>query len=142
MAITLEQANRIAVGALEAAAAEKIFGLTVVVTDAGGCIRTAMRSDGAGNFGIDIAMAKAATALGFGMASAEAARMLGGNPAVVAGLVGATGGRFLPIGGGILIKDEGAVLGAVAVAGSSPENDERFAVEGARLSGFLDRPET
>lgn len=138
MPITLDQANRVALGALEAAGKEGIFALTVVVTDPGGCIRTAMRTDGAGNFGIDIAMAKAATALGFGMASAEVATMLGGSPAAVSGLVGATGGRFLPIGGGIVIRGAaGAVLGAVAVAGSSPENDERFAVEAARKEGLL-----
>jgi uncharacterized protein GlcG (DUF336 family) len=137
MTITLDQANAIALGALAAGKREDVRALSVVVTDAGGTLRCAMRADGVGNFGIDIALAKANTALGFGMSSAQIANMLGGNQGAVAGIIGATGGRFLPLGGGVLVVDAaGAVLGAAAVAGSSPDNDERFASEGVRAAGL------
>jgi len=137
MTITLDQANAIALGALGAGKRENVHALSVVVTDAGGTLRSAMRADGVGTFGIDIALAKASTALGFGMSSGRIATMLGGNQAAVAGIVGATGGRFLPLGGAVLVLDAaGTVLGAAAVAGSSPENDERFASEGVRTAGL------
>ena len=136
MKLSLSQANAIALGALAAATNENVVGMSVVVTDPGGHIRTAMRSDDAGNFGLEIALAKATTALGFGRSSSEIAKIFGTNPASVAGLVGATGGRFLPIGGGVLIRDEaGNVIGAVALAGSLPENDERFATQAALAAG-------
>jgi len=138
MTITLAQANTIALAALDAGRSEDIMALTVVVTDAGGCLRSAMRADGVGNFGIEIALAKASTALGFGMSSGAVASMLGGNQGLVTGIAGATGGRFLPLGGGILIRDAaGVLLGAAAVAGSLPENDERFAAAGVRAAGLV-----
>jgi len=141
MTLKLDHANTIALATIAAAKDENITGMTVVVTDAGGHVRVAMRADEAGFFGFEIALAKATTALGFGTSSAQIARMLGGNQAAVAGLVGATGGRFLPLGGGILIADgAGTVLGAVAAAGSTPENDERLAAAGVAAAGLIVQP--
>ncbi len=138
MTLTLDQANTIALAALAAGKREQVYALSVVVTDPGGALRCAMRADEVGNFGIDIALAKAVTALGFGMSSAQIGTLLGSNPAAVAGIIGATGGRFLPIGGGVLIKDpSGMLLGAVGVAGSSPDNDARFATEAVRAAGLV-----
>lgn len=137
MTLTLDQANAIAIGALTALRQAKVGGMSIVVTDAGGHIRTAMRMESAGNFGIDIALAKATTALGLGRSSADIAKVFAGNPTSVAGLVGATGGRFLPIGGAVLIQDAaGTVLGAAALAGSLPENDERFAKDAVLAAGL------
>jgi uncharacterized protein GlcG (DUF336 family) len=138
MSLSLETATKVALAALDAGGREGIGYLTVVVTDPGGTIRVALRADAAGLFGVDIALAKARTALGFNMSSQKIAQILAGNPAGCAGLVGATDGRFLPIGGGIVVQDaEANLVGAVAVAGSSPENDERFATEGARAAGLI-----
>jgi uncharacterized protein GlcG (DUF336 family) len=138
MTLKLDQAMAIAQGALASGKQEQVHALSVVVTDPGGCVRCAMRADDVGNFGIDIALAKAVTALGFGMSSAQIASVLGANPAAVAGIIGATGGRFLPIGGGVLIRDAtGLLLGAVGVAGSTPENDARFAAQGVRDAGLF-----
>jgi uncharacterized protein GlcG (DUF336 family) len=137
MTISLAQANIIASAALEAGRTEGVLGLTAVVTDPGGFIRCAMRGDEAGNFGIDIALAKAQTALGLKMSSAAIASIFAGNAAILAGLAGATGGRFLALGGAILVQDAaGQLLGAVAVAGSSPENDEACAVAGVSAAGL------
>lgn len=137
MTLTLALATTIAQAALEAGAREDVHALSVVVTDTGGVIRVAMRGDAVGLFGIDIALAKATTALGFNRSSMQIAKSLGTNPAATAGLVGATSGRFMPIGGGVIIVDDaGKIIGAAAVAGSAPENDERFVIEGVRAAGF------
>ncbi len=138
MTLPLATALAIAQAALDAGRAENVHALTVVVTDTGGHLRVALRADGVGTFGVDIAHAKAMTALGFGRSSMQIAKGLGTNPAVVAGLTAATGGRFLPIGGGVLIRDAtGTLLGAAAAAGSAPENDEKFIVSGVRAAGLV-----
>ena len=99
-------------------------------------MRVALRGDGAGLFGLDIATAKALTALGFNRASSQMAKIFGDNAAATAGLTAATGGRFLPIAGGVLIQDaNGHLIGAVGVAGSLPDHDERFALAGIAASG-------
>ena len=137
MTLTLEVATKIAQATLAAGRQENVTALSVVVTDPGGHIRVAMRSDGVGIFGIDIAKAKAVTALGFNRSSLQIAKGLGTNPVAVTGLVGATDGRFLPIGGGVLIHDQaGNLVGAGAAAGSLPENDEKFITAGIAAAGL------
>jgi uncharacterized protein GlcG (DUF336 family) len=131
MTLSLATATKIALTALETAAQENVTTISVVVTDVGGAIRVAMRGDNVGPFVIEAALGKAKTAIGFNSRSSRMAQFFGGNPSGTAGLVGVTDGRFLPIAGGVLIHDkDGVLLGAAAVAGSSPENDERFAIAG------------
>ncbi len=65
MTLPLDQANAIAMGAMTAARHENVGGMSVVVTDAGGHIRTAMRMESVGNFGIDIALARRRQRLGW-----------------------------------------------------------------------------
>ena len=62
--MTLEQARKIADFAFEEGANRNLLKMTVVVTDVGGSLRVALRGDGVGLFGVDIAHAKATTALG------------------------------------------------------------------------------
>jgi uncharacterized protein GlcG (DUF336 family) len=138
MTLTLATATKIALAALDAAAQDNVTKVSVVVTDPGGAIRVAMRGDNVGPFVIEAAIGKAKTAIGFNGRSSVMAKVFGANPAGTAGLVGVTGGQFLPIGGGVLIHDEtGVLLGAAAVAGSSPENDERFAIVGVTAAGLV-----
>ena len=137
MALTLAEATTIATAALEAGRAEAVQALSVVVTDPGGCVRVALRGDAAGLFGLDIALAKAVTALGFNRPSSAMGKVFGGNAAAVAGLTAATGGRFLALAGGVLVFADDVLVGAVGVAGSLPENDERFAVAGVVAGGFV-----
>jgi uncharacterized protein GlcG (DUF336 family) len=137
MSLDLSTALKIAQAALEAGRAENIVALSAVVTDAGGNIRVALRADGVGMYGVDIAHAKAQTSLGFNRSSMQLAKVFGGNPGAVAALSGVTGGRFLPLGGGVPIRDvAGTIVGAAAVSGSSPENDERFIVAAIRAHGL------
>lgn len=55
MTLTLETATKIALAALDVGRKENVIALSVVITDPGGHIRVAMRGDGVGIFGIDIA---------------------------------------------------------------------------------------
>jgi glc operon protein GlcG len=121
--LTLSIARAIADAAFQEAATLNVAAITIVVVDPGGTLLLAMRSENQGIFGIDIASAKAVTALAFKRSSLKSAEAFT-SPAVVAGLAGATGGRFLPLGGGVAIFDaDGNLLGAAAVAGSLPQTD-------------------
>lgn len=132
--ITLETATRIAQTAYAEGAARNVLNMSVVITDAGGHVRLAMRADGQGIFGVDIAKGKAITALGFGRATSKMANF---EAAAVAGLSGATGGRFLPIGGGVLVHDAaGQLLGAAAVAGGAPAVDEEIIIAAVEAAGL------
>lgn len=135
--LNLELALRIAQHALELARQEQITVLTVVVTDAGGNIRCALRGDGVGHFGVDIAHAKCVTAVGFGRSSAKTAAVFADKPQLLPSFVSLTQGKFMPLGGGVVVIDaSGAVVGAAAIAGSTSENDERFITAAIRAVGF------
>ena len=122
--ISLDLANKIASAAFAEGQTRGLGQMSVVVTDASGAIRVAMRGDGVGTFGVEIAQGKAATALGFNRSSLTLATWFGQNGAATAGLGAVTGGRFLPLGGGVVIQDEqGVTIGAAAVAGGAPEID-------------------
>jgi uncharacterized protein GlcG (DUF336 family) len=137
MTVTLDAARKIADMAFQEGAKRGLTAMTVVVTDPGGVIRIAMRADAVGNFGVDIARAKCTTALGFNNASLKLAESFS-NPIVAQGLTAATDGRFLPIGGGVPVRDaDGCTIGAAAVAGGAPATDHEVivaAVIGAGLT--------
>jgi uncharacterized protein GlcG (DUF336 family) len=138
--LDLEHALQLARHALELAHQERVTAVTVVVTDAGGNIRCALRGDGVGHFGVDIAHAKCVTAVGFGRSSAKTAAVFADKPQLLPSFVSLTQGKFMPLGGGVVVVDaSGAVVGAAAMAGSTPENDERFVTAAIKSIG-LDVP--
>jgi uncharacterized protein GlcG (DUF336 family) len=140
-AINLETAKAIIDAAFADAAQRGMKGMSVVITDTGGNIRAANRSDGAGGFGVDIALTKARTAVGFNNATINIAKVFGENPAAVTGLSAATGGRFIPLGGGIIVTSaDGEVIGGAAFAGGAPQIDHEIIVAAVKAAG-LNTPE-
>jgi uncharacterized protein GlcG (DUF336 family) len=135
--ITLEIAKRILDVAFEEAARRGVRNAAVVVTDVGGNIRAAQRSDTWGGFGVDIALAKARSALGFGNATINLAATFQEKPSSTIGINAAVGGRFIPIGGGIVVTDAaGDVIGAAAYAGGTPESDHEIIVAAVKAAGL------
>ncbi|RVC42009.1 heme-binding protein, partial [Mesorhizobium sp. M4B.F.Ca.ET.088.02.2.1] len=52
-----------------------------------------------------------------------------------------SGGRVLPVVGGVLIRDHaGAVIGAVGISGDTSDNDEAVAIAGIEAAGFTADP--
>ncbi len=135
--ITLASAKTIIEAALAGAAARGIGGATAVVTDIGGAIRAAERTDKAGPFGVDIARAKARTALGMRRSSLKTATVFGDKPSIVTGLNTAVGGDFLPLGGGVVVVDaQGVVIGGAALAGGAPDVDHEIIVAAVIAGGL------
>ena len=138
MTIALAIAQEIARVAFAEGEKEGLTVMSVVVTDPGGHVRLAMRSDAQGNFGVDTALAKARSALGFNRSSWLLSKTFV-DPCGVASLSGATQGAFLPLGGGVVVQSDGATVGAAAISGGMPEIDDRLirvAVEAAGLTAL------
>jgi uncharacterized protein GlcG (DUF336 family) len=135
--VDLAQAQAIVAHALSEAAGRGMAGVSVVVTDPGGALRASARSDGAGPFGVDIALAKARTALGFRRSSIKTAAVFGDKPAIVTGLNAAVGSAFLPLGGGVVIVGAGGdPIGAAGVAGGLPEVDHEIVAGSVAAAGL------
>ena len=138
MTISLAQAQEIARVAFADGEKQGLVVMCVVVTDPGGHIRLAMRSDAQGNFGVDTALGKARTALGFNRSSWLLSKTFV-DPCGVAALSGATHGAFTPLGGGVVVQRDGMTVGAAAISGGMPEVDDtliRAAVEAAGLTAL------
>ena len=138
--ISLDQARAIIIAAHQAATDKGLAAISIVVTDAGGALRAAERNDAAGPFGLSIAHAKARTALGFRRSSIKTAAVFAAQPAVVTGLADATGGQFLPLGGGVVILgSEGEVIGGAGLAGGMPDIDHEVIAGAVAAAGLAIR---
>jgi uncharacterized protein GlcG (DUF336 family) len=123
--LTLAEAERLAKAALANARAKNFNPMGVAVVDASGHLKFALREDGAGLAGVDIALGKARAALTFGCTSGQIADALAGNPLAGPSVLSALDGRIVLLAGGVLIQDgAGLTLGAIGAAGDAPENDE------------------
>jgi uncharacterized protein GlcG (DUF336 family) len=123
--LTLAKAEQLAKAAVDAARAKALNPLGVAVIDASGELKFALREDGGGLAGVDIALGKARAALTFGCTSKQIAEALSGDPLASASVLSTLQGRVVLLAGGVLIKDEtGATIGAIGAAGDAPDNDE------------------
>src|SRR5512145_455992 len=137
MDISIKDANRIIEHAFRRSHEIKSRPLGVVVVDTSGNIVSAQRDDGASMFRIDIARAKAGSAIAIGASTKQLARRARENPNFFVSLAATSQGKFLPQPGGVLIKNgEGQVIGACGVSGSAVEHDEECCVYGVAQAGF------
>jgi uncharacterized protein GlcG (DUF336 family) len=136
--LTLDQASTIIDKALEKGRERAFKPLTVTVLDAGGQLKAMKREDGSSLLRPEIAGGKAWGALGMGFGGREFARRAAANPAFIQALSVASGGRIVPVAGGVLIRDRaGEVVGAVGISGDTSENDEACAVHGIECAGLV-----
>ncbi|MGU3399637.1 GlcG/HbpS family heme-binding protein [Brucellaceae bacterium D45D] len=136
--LTLERANAIIAGALTTAENQKLKPLAVSVFDAGGNLKAFQRQDGTSILRFEIASGKAFGALAVGAGSRWLHNQAKDRPHFLEGLSGVSGGRIVPVPGGVLIKNkEGEILGAVGISGDTSDNDEAAAIDGIEKAGFV-----
>src|SRR5436190_20666470 len=117
--LSLQQATTIVESALRKARATSCAPLAVAVLDAGGHLTAFAREDNAGIARPQIAIAKAWGALGMGVGSRTLARRIADQPQIApffAAIAAATDGSIVPVPGGVLIRDHGAIIGAVGIS--------------------------
>jgi uncharacterized protein GlcG (DUF336 family) len=110
--------------------------LSVVVLDAGGHVLAFEREDGASPGRFEIARGKAYGAVMLGMPGSAQMARAEAQAYFMAAVNGAYGGKVVPVPGGVLVKDDGAVIGAVGVTGDTSDNDAAAAVAGIEAAGF------
>ena len=135
--INLEQANAIIGAALKRGAEIPCGPLTVSVLDDGGHLVAFQRQDNSAIMRYEIATGKAWGALGMGRSSGGLAKVGEQRPLFITSLMAASGGRMVPVAGGVLVRDgDGMVMGAVGISGDTSDNDEDAAVAGIKAAGL------
>lgn len=136
MSLTLSAAQAIVTAALAEARARAAKPLAVIVLDAGGHPVAFAREDGATMFRHDIARAKAVGALGMGDDTRVITERAKANPAFFQSVTAVVGGNIAFSPGGVLIRNGGAIIGAVGISGDTGDCDEECALAGLRAAGF------
>src|SRR5438477_10346610 len=129
--MTLEDARRI-IAAAEKKAKEIGQPMNIAVADEGGNLVSHVRMDGAWIGSIDISINKAFTSRAFDIATKDLAThsQSGGQ---FFGIHVSNHGRIMIFAGGIPLKEQGKVVGAIGVSGGSGEQDHSVAEAGAAV---------
>src|SRR5437016_12704746 len=127
--ITLKDARKIIAAAEQKS--EKIGQpMNIAVVDAGGNLVAHVRMDGAWIGSIDISIKKAFTSRAFDISTKDLAEhsQSGGQ---FFGIHASNDGKIMIFAGGIPLKRDGKVVGAIGVSGGSGEQDQSVAAAGA-----------
>ena len=127
--VTLEDARYI-IAAAEKKANEIRQPMNIAVADAGGNLVAHVRMDRAWIGSIDIAINKAYTARAFDIATRDLAKHSQPGDEFF-GINASNHGRIMIFAGGIPLKRNGDVVGAIGVSGGSGEQDQAVAEAGA-----------
>ena len=110
--------------------------MCVAVLDDGGHVKALKREDGASILRPTIAIGKAWGAVGMGESSRQLSERLKERPAFLGALSDMSGGKVVPVAGGVLIMDGNEIIGAVGVSGGTADEDELCAIEGIKAAGL------
>ncbi len=127
MALTLDEANRIAQGAIAKSKALNIK-ISVAVCDSGGRLLTFQRMDNAIWASAYGSQGKAIASAAFGRASGELTERA--NHPTPAGIAAASGGHMIMGQGAVPILRNGGIDGACGVGGGTAQEDEDCARAG------------
>jgi uncharacterized protein GlcG (DUF336 family) len=127
--INLKQARQV-IAAAEAKAQEISQPMNIAVVDAGGNLVSHVRMDGAWIGSIDISINKAFTARAFDISTAELSEQSQPGRQFY-GIQNSNHGRVMIFAGGVPLKRNGLVIGAIGVSGGSGNQDQAVAKAGA-----------
>lgn len=135
--LTLSQARALVDGTLAAARAAGFRPMGVVVVDAAAQVVASAREDGASALRLDIALGKAAAAVGMGVNSRTLTERAKQLPAFFGAVAVASQQTFIPQTGAVLITDAaGRVLGAAGASGGTGDEDEQIVIAGIAAAGL------
>lgn len=134
--ITAAQSRTIIEVAMKTGADKGFKPLSVVILDAGGHVKAFERADGAAPGRYGIAHGKAYGAVMLGMPGSAQMARAEAQPYFMAAVNGVYGGQVVPVPGGVLVKADGVVIGAVGVTGDTSDNDVVAALAGLEAAGL------
>ena len=127
--INLKDARQV-IAAAEAKAHELSQPMNIAVVDAGGNLVSHVRMDGAWIGSIDISINKAFTARAFDISTADLSENSQPGQQFY-GIQNSNHGRIMIFAGGVPLRRNGMVIGAVGVSGGSGSQDQAVATAGA-----------
>jgi glc operon protein GlcG len=125
--LSFEAAAKIAAAA-EAAARERGVGVVIAIVDDGGHLILLHRLDDTQVASVNVGIGKARTAAIYRRPSKEFEDQVKGGRVAALALADST-----PLQGGIPIRLDGKVIGAIGVSGDTPQVDEAIAIAGASV---------
>ena len=138
MAISLEQAQIIAAASLAKARELALKPVSVVVLDPRATLVVVLSEDGVSTLRPRIAQGKANAAVAMGMGTRALMARAEQQAYFIQAVNGLAGGNFVPVPGGVLIRNGvGVLLGAVGISGDTSDNDEAAAVHGIAAAGLV-----
>ena len=136
-ALTLAQARQLIDAALAAARGHGFRPMGVVVVDAAAQVVASVREDGASALRLDIALGKAAAAVGMGVNSRVLTQRAKDLPAFFNAVSAASQQKFIAQTGAVLILGAGgAVIGAAGASGGTGDEDEQIVIAGIAAAGL------
>jgi len=136
MTLSLDQARTLIAATRNKGREMGLKPLSVVVLDAGGHVLAFEREDGAAPGRFAIAQGKAYGAVMLGMAGRAQMARAEAQAYFMAAVNGVYGGQVVPVPGGVLLRQNGVVIGAIGVTGDSSDNDADAALAGAHAAGL------
>ena len=128
--VTLQDARRV-IDAAEQQATKIGQPMNIAVADAGGNLVAHVRMDGAWMGSVDISIKKAWTARAFDIETKALAKLAQPGEDFF-GIHASNDGRVMIFAGGIPLKRDGKVVGAIGVSGGSGKQDHEVAEAGAK----------
>lgn len=138
--MNLELANTLINAALEYRRRTQMKPLTVAVIDAGGHLVALNREDGTSNLRAEIAQGKAKGAVAMGLGSRALFNRAQEQPYFITAMNALNGGDLVPVPGGVLLRQNGTLLGAIGITGDSSDNDEACAIAAIEAQGLTAEP--
>ena len=136
MPLDLETARTIVRSAAEKGRELNLNPLTITVLDAGGATIVLEREDGSSAIRPKVAHGKAFGAVHVGMGSRGLMKRAEQQPFFIQSLNALAGGDLVPVPGGVLIRENGTVIGSVGITGDTSDNDEACAIAGIEAAGL------
>lgn len=136
MQITLELAMKLATLSLDRAAELGLKPLTIAVLDASGATKVLLRQDDTSLLRPEIAQGKAKGALAMGLGSRALFNRAQEQPFFIQAMNALADGALVPVPGGVLIRHEGRIVGALGITGDSSDNDEACAIHAIETLGL------
>ena len=136
MTLTFDLARKLADLCLDRAREMNLKPLTVAVLDASGHLKVLLRQDGTSLLRSEIAQGKARGAIGMGLGSRALYNRAQEQPYFIQAMNTIAGGSLVPVPGGVLIRKDGEIIGAVGITGDTSDNDEACAVAAIEALGL------
>jgi uncharacterized protein GlcG (DUF336 family) len=134
--VDLVAAQKILDTALAYAVEHKLKPLAIGVVDARGVLKAFAAQNGTSLKRGEIALGKANGAMALGLGTRALMARAESQGYFITAATAAIGGSLVPVPGGVLIKSNGAIIGAVGISGDTSDNDEAAAIAAITAAGF------